>query len=84
MSGGVSITLDGVSGEVPAGYSVAAVLLNAGTPARHSVSGELRTAFCGMGTCLECRVTIDGIAHRRACMTTVSDGMRIERASGRD
>jgi len=28
--------------------------------------------------CFECRVTIDGIAHRRACMETVRDGMVVD------
>jgi predicted molibdopterin-dependent oxidoreductase YjgC len=30
-----------------------------------------------MGVCHECRVTIGGIAHRRSCLVTVSDGLVI-------
>jgi hypothetical protein len=33
-----------------------------------------------MGICFECRVTIDGVRHRRACTTTVAPGLEI--ASG--
>ena len=47
-----------------------------------SVSGEPRAPLCGMGTCYECRVTIDGVAHRRACLVTVADGMHVTTADG--
>jgi NADPH-dependent 2,4-dienoyl-CoA reductase/sulfur reductase-like enzyme len=30
-----------------------------------------------MGTCFECRVTIDGEPHRRACLETVREGMHV-------
>ncbi|CAM2195379.1 (2Fe-2S)-binding protein [Paraburkholderia kururiensis] len=45
---------------------------------RVSVRGEPRTMFCGMGVCQECRVTIDGRAHRLACQTLCREGQRIE------
>ena len=76
-----SITLqaNGRAVRVPVGITVAAALLDAGIVAfRTSVAGEARAPLCGMGTCYECRVTIDGIAHRRACLVPVSNGMRIE------
>jgi sarcosine oxidase subunit alpha len=67
---------------VPAGSSVAAALIDAGVTAfRHSVSDEVRGPLCGMGTCFECRVTIDGVAHRRACLIPVSEGMRVSTAA---
>jgi sarcosine oxidase subunit alpha len=31
-----------------------------------------------MGVCHECRVTIDGVAHRRACLVLARDDMEIE------
>ena len=66
------------------GTTVAAVLANAGIEQlRQSVSGEGRGVLCGMGICQECRVTIDGIAHRRACMTVVAPGMTIDPPPGR-
>jgi sarcosine oxidase subunit alpha len=81
--GAVTISADGRSVRVQAGVTVAAALLDLGTPAfRRSVSGEPRAPLCGMGTCYECRVTIDGVAHRRACLVTVADGMHVTTADG--
>lgn len=77
----VTIQADGRELRVAAGVTVAAALLDAGIVAfRRSVSGEPRAPVCGMGTCFECRVTIDGVAHRRACLVPVADGMRIATA----
>jgi D-hydroxyproline dehydrogenase subunit gamma len=74
----VTITIDGRSLRVAAGVSVAAALLDNGVRVfRHSVSGAERGPLCGMGVCYECRVMIDGIAHRRSCLVTVSDGLEI-------
>lgn len=72
----VTIVADGRPLRVPVGASVAAALLDAGVSRfRGSVSGESRGPLCGMGTCHECRVTIDGVAHRRACLVAVAEGM---------
>jgi D-hydroxyproline dehydrogenase subunit gamma len=74
----IEFELDGRRIAAPAGVSVAAALLNAGvTGFRTSVSGEPRGPLCGMGTCQECRVTIDGVAQQRACLRTVRAGMRV-------
>jgi len=76
----VAITVDGERVIATSGISVAAALLNSGeTMFRTSVTGEPRGPLCGMGTCFECRVTIDGVSKRRACMVTVTDGMVISR-----
>jgi NADPH-dependent 2,4-dienoyl-CoA reductase/sulfur reductase-like enzyme len=49
--------------------TVAAALENAGrSTLRRSVTGEPRGVLCAMGVCYECRIEIDGVAHRRACM----------------
>jgi len=78
MSTTVTLLIDGRSHAVPATCSVAAALAHAGLAAtRVSVSGQLRQAFCGMGQCQECRVTIDGQAQRLACLTPVREGMSI-------
>ena len=77
----VTISADGRSVRVPAGVTVAAALLDLGIAAfRRSVRGEPRAPLCGMGTCYECRVTIDGVAHRRACLVTVAEGMDVTTA----
>lgn len=74
----VTIVVDGRSLEVAADISVAVALLENGVRAfRRSVTGEERAPLCGMGVCHECRVTIGGIAHRRACLVPVSDGLEI-------
>jgi D-hydroxyproline dehydrogenase subunit gamma len=75
----IEIVVDGRRIETAVGASVASMLLNAGILAfRRSEAGEARAPLCGMGVCYECRVTIDGIPHQRACMTTVTPGMTIE------
>ncbi|MEX0907696.1 MAG: (2Fe-2S)-binding protein [Gemmatimonadota bacterium] len=74
----VVITVNGARVDAPAGTTVAAALLNAGiTRFRTSVTGEPRSPVCGMGTCFECRVTIDGATHQRACLAPVREGMKV-------
>lgn len=74
----VRLTIDGRAVEAEAGTSVLAALWNAGLwVVRPSVSGAGRGPLCGMGTCQECRVTIDGTAHRLSCLATVSQGMEV-------
>ena len=74
----VTIVVDGRPLRVDAGISVAAALLNAGVQAfRRSVTGSDRGPLCGMGVCHECRVEIDGVPHRRACLVTVGEGLRV-------
>ena len=73
----VHIAIDGQALDVPAGISVAAAIARLQHPFRHSVSGQARAAFCGMGICFECRVRIDGVAQQRACMVPVREGMQV-------
>lgn len=83
MSARVAIVVDGRTIEVSEGISVAAALMSNGVHAfRRSVYGEPRGPLCGMGICHECRVTIDGVAHRRACLVTVASGLEIGTAEG--
>ena len=77
----VTIHADGRAVPVAAGVTVAAALVDLGVAGfRRSVGGEPRGPLCGMGTCYECRVTIDGVAHRRSCLVVVADGMRVDTA----
>lgn len=88
--GGASVRLliDGMPVVVPAGATVAAACAIADraraqaepVAVRRSVTGEARQAFCGMGVCGECRVEIDGRAHRLGCATACEDGMSVRRA----
>lgn len=75
----VRLAVDGREVAVRAGSSVAAAVAIAGAGAafRTSVGGEPRAPLCGMGVCFECRVTIDGGAHRRACLTPAAEGMQV-------
>ena len=74
----VTIAIDGREVRVAAGISVAAAMLDAGVMAfRRSVNGSDRGPLCGMGICYECRVTIDDVAHRRACLVMVADELRV-------
>lgn len=74
----LSIELDGQRHQVPAGITVAAALsLRADGVTRHSVQGEPRAAFCGMGVCQECRVLING-QRRLACQTVCRSGMVVQ------
>ena len=74
----VTMSVDGREVRVPTGVSVAAALLSAGVSAfRMSVNGSERGPLCGMGVCYECRVSIDDVAHRRACLVMVADGLRV-------
>lgn len=60
------------------GTTVAAAIIASGTDNfRRSVDGQPRGPVCGMGICFECRVTIDGVAHRRSCNILVADGMEV-------
>ena len=72
----VAFVVDGEPHRATAGSNVAVALLNAGIwHLRDPVDGAPRAPLCGMGICYECRVTIDGVAHRRACLVPVAEGM---------
>jgi len=78
MGPSVQIRVNGVALDVPPGTTLAAALLNAGfSTFRVSVRGEPRGPVCGMGTCFECRVTIDGARGQRACLEPVREGMTV-------
>ncbi len=81
MAETVGLTIDGLAAPAAAGITVAAALENAGARVcRTSVAGERRGVLCAMGICFECRVAIDGVPHRRACMELVRDGMGVATA----
>ena len=75
----IGIFFDGRELEAFHGESVAAALLAAGIRSLRwsGAGGGKRGLFCGMGVCFECRVTIEGRANQRACVTPVRAGMAI-------
>ncbi|MBW8756749.1 MAG: (2Fe-2S)-binding protein [Burkholderiales bacterium] len=79
MTGSIPVTVDGRALQVRAGTMVAAAveLAAPGRGARISPGGDRRQPLCGMGVCGECRVTVDGRAHRLGCRTLCAPGMEI-------
>jgi sarcosine oxidase subunit alpha len=77
MSAQVKLSVNGQPVEVHAGASVAAAVAQVTMQFRLSVNDTRRAPLCGMGVCFECRVQVDGVAHVRACMTAVTEGMQV-------
>ena len=79
----IELFIDRRAVSVAAGSSVAAAIAMAGNGiTRRSVGGMPRAPLCGMGVCQECRVTIDGRAHRLACQTLCAPRMQVQTAAG--
>jgi predicted molibdopterin-dependent oxidoreductase YjgC len=79
----VTITIDGEPVTAHLGETVAAVFFAEGSAqTRTTVTGSPRGVFCGMGTCFDCLVVVDGVPNTRACMTWVRDGMQVSRQDG--
>lgn len=80
----VAITIDGMRTEAREDETLAAVMLQSGRPdlRTSAVTGRPRGAYCMMGVCFECLVTIDDQPNQQACMTVVRPGMRVERQVG--
>lgn len=74
----VTVRVNGAPVTVPSGAAAAVAVLAAGATCRTSVIGQPRSPLCGMGTCFECRVTINGEAHIRSCQVTCEAGMEIK------
>ena len=74
----VTVLVNGERVALPRGSTVIAALLKAGAPCRVSVSGEQRTALCGMGICFECRAVVDGVPQQRTCQIVCKEGMTVE------
>jgi hypothetical protein len=77
----ITVRVDGEALRVAPGTLVAAALEIArpSIGARVAPGGQRRQAFCGMGICGECRVTVDGRAHRLGCQLICTPGMEIRR-----
>jgi predicted molibdopterin-dependent oxidoreductase YjgC len=78
-----AVLLDGVPVRAHLGETVATVLFAEGRVAvRTTIDGAPRGVFCGMGTCFDCLVIVDGVPNTRACMTWVHDGMEVRSQDG--
>jgi predicted molibdopterin-dependent oxidoreductase YjgC len=66
-----------------AGEPIMAALIAAGVVVfRYTKKGSPRRMFCGIGRCTDCVMTVDGVPGVRTCVTSVAEGMRIERQHG--
>jgi D-hydroxyproline dehydrogenase subunit gamma len=75
----VRVSVNGQPVIVARGTVVVAAVAMAGVMRfRRSVAGEPRGPLCGMGTCMECRVTIDGQPHCRSCQVLCAEGMEVK------
>ena len=73
----ITITVDGMALVVSPNTTVAVAVMIAGRTCRASVGGEPRGPLCGMGTCFECRVAINGTPHCRSCQVFCQEGMEV-------
>jgi predicted molibdopterin-dependent oxidoreductase YjgC len=79
MADQVQIRINGKALAVPIGTIVAVAIARAGIVRfRRSPSGQSRGALCGMGVCMECRVTINGRSQCRSCQILCREGMKVE------
>jgi sarcosine oxidase subunit alpha len=78
MSDSIQLRVNGQSVRVARGTIVAAAVALAGAACfRRSISQQPRGPLCGMGICMECRVTINGEPHCRSCQTLCEEGMEV-------
>lgn len=85
MSGGarkaetLRFSFDGRALEAPAGSTLAGALLRNGIVSwrRTRVAGAARGVFCGIGTCFDCLIDVNGERARRACVRVLCDGDRL-------
>lgn len=81
----IEVILDGQPTTVPAEMNLAAALLAIGKIVSKisPTSQKPCSPHCLMGVCFECLMEIDGV-QRQACMTTVTEGMVINRNLGEE
>jgi predicted molibdopterin-dependent oxidoreductase YjgC len=74
----VVFTVDGEEIAAPDRQSIAAALLATGRAVlRRGPAGGPRGLYCGIGSCFECRVHVEGRGVVLSCVTPVEAGMRI-------
>ena len=80
--GAVSITVDGKATLAARGESLLSVLFALRQKAiSKNDHGVVTGAYCGMGVCFSCLVSVDGMEKQRACQIEVKDGMVVKTQS---
>lgn len=81
----LTLIVNGETVTVPHGFTAAAAMLLHGEGATRAtaLSGEGRAPYCMMGVCFECLMEINGEPNQQGCLTTVTEGMRINRQQGK-
>jgi sarcosine oxidase subunit alpha len=75
----IVFSVNGQSTTAHVGETIHAALIAAGyCQFRKSKTHQPRGAFCGMGVCYECLVTVNNESTQRACVTVVEEGMEVE------
>ncbi len=78
MNNLVHLRVNGENVTVAAGTVVAAAVARAGLSRfRRSPAGRACGPLCGMGVCMECRVTINGRPDSRSCIELCTEGMEV-------
>jgi hypothetical protein len=74
-----SIFFDGRPVPAAPGQTVAAALWAAGVRSWRTTreAGAPRGLFCGIGTCFDCLVIVDGAVNQRACLIPTRAGMSV-------
>lgn len=80
----VGYTFDGEALTAIRGQSIAAAMISHEMRITRSTrfGNSPRGIFCGIGSCFDCLVVVNGILNQRACITEVRDGMKIETQRG--
>lgn len=74
-------TFEGIEGE-PIAFALHAAGVRSLGPGDRP--GERRGVFCGIGHCYNCRVTVDGVANVRSCITPLRSGMKVTSQNGHE
>jgi len=79
-----SIVFDGRPVPAAPGQTVAAALWAAGIRSWRTTrtGGAPRGLFCGIGTCFDCLITIDGTPNQRACLIPARPDMAVSTQLG--
>lgn len=79
-----TMAFDGRDLPAQAGQSIAAVLWSAGILAWRTTrdDGAPRGAFCGIGSCYDCLVTVNDRPNQRACLVPAREGDTVTTQEG--